>query len=643
MAMDFFQHQERARQKTGILVVYYCLAVVLIILAVYVAAAVVFHWGSRQIEGENPAVRFWIPGLFVAVTVVMGTLVGGGTLYKIHALSGGGASVAEMLGGRAINSNTTDPGERRVLNVIEEMAIASGTPIPRVFLLDEERSINAFAAGFTPNDAIIAVTRGTVDLLDRDELQGVVAHEFSHILNGDMRLNLRLIGVLNGILVLGMAGYWMFRVAARSGGSGRKKGGGAAPFIILGLAVWAIGYIGVFFGKLIKSAISRQREFLADASAVQFTRNPDGIAGALKKIGGYVMGSRLETPRAEEASHLFFANGLTSLFGNLMATHPPLGERIRCIDPAFDGAYPKVTKGPEASAEAKPRARAGAAAMADYTMRSGELVSRVGTPQAEHLSYASDLIASLPSGLREAMREPSRARAVVYCLLLNKETEPRLKQLEYLEKNADAFVNEEIRRMLPVIERVTGTSRLALIDMALPALRHLSDAQYRDFRQSVQQLAEADMKTSLFEYTLQRILLRRLDPLHFKTKLPVIQYYDLRPLLPQCGILLSVLAYAGSDSMKEAVHSFDKGIERLRPGAILTPSPLEKCSLLAIDEALNALAAASPMLKKRVLDASAECVAYDGRVTEDEAELLRAVADSLDCPIPPFLSQPAAA
>ena len=302
--MDFFERQDQARRSTRRLIAYFMLAVILIILSIYIAGITIFFGFNVNADPELPF-QWWNPDLFLWITGATLCVVVIGSLYKIFALSKGGEVVARWLGGRLIDSSTSDPQERRLLNVVEEMAIASGTPVPSVFLLEEEKSINAFAAGFTPADAVIGVTRGTLQILSREELQGVIAHEFSHILNGDMRLNIRLIGVLNGILVIAMIGYAILRSTRTS--SSKKNGGGAV--LAFGVALLIIGYVGVFFGKFIKSAVSRQREFLADASAVQFTRDPDGIAGALKKIGGLAHGSRIQNPKAEEMSHLFFSDG----------------------------------------------------------------------------------------------------------------------------------------------------------------------------------------------------------------------------------------------------------------------------------------------------------------------------------------------
>ena len=347
--MDFFEAQARAKKRTSRLVVLFGLAVVGTVLASYFATVLALgvidsnghsrrHHRYYDDDSVSAPVALWQPTLFLGVTAATLAVVGLASLFKWNEFSAGGSAVAESVGGRRVDPHTTDFGERRLLNVVEEMAIASGTPIPAVYVLDDEPAINAFAAGLTTSDAVVTVTRGTLQKLNRDELQGVIGHEFSHILNGDMRLNLRITAIVFGILVLGLAGrgvLWSLRGARVRGG--KNSGGIVLAILLIGVALLIVGYVGYFFGRLIQAAVSRQREFLADASAVQFTRNPPGIAGALRKIGGFALGSSLETHKAGAIGHFFFAQAFGSSFGGLWATHPPLPERIAAIDPQWDG------------------------------------------------------------------------------------------------------------------------------------------------------------------------------------------------------------------------------------------------------------------------------------------------------------------
>lgn len=649
--MDFFEHQERARRKTGLLVVYFIVAVVLIILAVYLAIAGVLFYGQTR-HAHGPAPTFWLPDVFAAVSIGTIILITCGSLFKIAELSSGGETVARTLGGRLIAPNTSDLRERVLLNVVEEMAIASGTPVPPVFLLDNESAINAFAAGTLPQNAVITVTRGSLHTLSRDELEGVIAHEFSHVLNGDMRLNLRLIGLLYGILLISTVGYILLRISAYSGSSRSSSGDrkGSNPLPILGLCLLIIGYVGVFFGKLIKSAVSRQREFLADASAVQFTRYPDGIARALKKIGGLAQGSRLQTPHAEEASHMFFGNGLAAPFLSLLATHPPLVERIRRIDPAFDGQFPPVGEIHYSDQDVMPADQAAARvdmksvlpallAVPGLAIQPAQAVAQVGAPSSAHLEYASNLLGNLPPELASHIRDPLGAVATIYALLFDEsEPEVRAKQLEYLAAHADPRANAETLRLAPLVAQVEAAARLSVVSLALPTLKALSPRQLAAFRDDIEALIKADNRMTLFEYAVRRIVLHRVLP-RLERKPPAsLAYSDLGPLLPACDGLLSTLARLGGEDESEAARAFQLAIAKLGPGAAqLAFLPKSECGLDKIDAALERLAAAAPAIKKQVIESCAACIGADGRVTVEEAEALRVISDALDCPMPPLL------
>jgi Zn-dependent protease with chaperone function len=642
--MDFFEHQDHARRNTRRLVLLFFLAVVAVVVAVNLAVLAIFFWAESQTDAQafeiRPEVALWVTAATVAVILI-------GSLYKTAVLSGGGEKIAQMLGGRPLESNTQDLNERRLLNVVEEMALASGIPAPAVFLLDKERSINAFAAGFSPETAVIGVTRGTLELLSRDELQGVVAHEFSHILNGDMRLNIRLMGILHGILIIGLIGYWVLRSSPRS--SDRKKGGGAV--MLLGLALFVIGYVGVFFGKLIKSGVSRQREFLADSAAVQFTRNPPGIAGALKKIGGLASSATLKSPNAEQASHLFFGNGVGRTMFRWLGTHPPLEERIRRLEPGFDGTFPEIRAAmakeapvaqmaPDATRAAPTAPRPEPAVQAPtLPLAPDEVGDLVGNPTPVHLAYAQGLLQRLPDDLHSRAREPAGARALVCALLLDPDGEIRRRQLKVLFRDGDRLLRQEIREALPGVDACTAEARLPLLDLAIPALRRLSSEQYSALKKLVEGLIAADRRVSLFEYTLQRLLLRHLEPSFRKVKPTSIQFYSLKKLGAECSVLLSALAHAGHSDAEEAGKAFACGAERLAESdAKLALRPRDGCGISQLDQSLRRLVTVAPRLKRQLLEACTATIGYDRRVTLAEGELLRAVADALECPLPPLLA-----
>ena len=660
MAMDFFESQHVARRTTGRLVALFVLAVIAIVVLVYLAFAIllgvneartaVAHGGPGG-AGGAATFELWNPQLLLWVGVGTVTLVTLASLYKISILSAGGHVVAESLDGRLIDASTDDPQQRRLLNVVQEMALASGTPVPPVYML-EETGINAFAAGYSLDDAVIGVTRGAVETLSRDELQGVIAHEFSHILNGDMRLNIRIMGIIHGILVIGIVGYYMLRVGFYSGGSRARSGRGdnRIPLALLGLALMIIGFVGTFFGKLIKAAVSRQREFLADASAVQFTRNPQGIGGALKKIGGWKKGTQLDNPNTQEISHLLFGCGLGSSFGSLLATHPPLDERIRRIDPSFKGKFERtrpLAYGPGDAAAAGLATRTSAAAAIIGGGPTGDGVAQIGRPTQAHLDYAAQLIKSLPRRIVSVAREPFGARALIYALLIDPHRDPRRRQMRRLRQFADTAVRKEFEAILPLVERLDPAVRLPLIDLTIPALRALSPGQYGAFAANVDALIEADDQVDLFEWTLHRILIKHLEGQFNPAKRGPRRYTSLKPLAPACASLLSTLAHFGSTDSAQAADAFRRATAQLQlPG--LTLLPLESCGLKAVSDALDQLRGLSPRVAPKatrsLLEACAACIAADGQVTVTEAELFRAICDSLDCPMPPLLpGQPLAA
>ena len=654
--MDFFERQDKARRNTRLLVVYFTLGVVMLILAVYAALVGIFtgigaehRHGYRQ---ETQAV-LWHPQLFLGAAVGTLAVIAMGSGFKTLELSQGGSTVATMLGGRLVSPTTTDPDERKLRNVVEEMAIAAGIPVPQVYVLPEERGINAFAAGHSNSDAVVAVTAGTMRMLSRDELQGVVAHEFSHILNGDMRLNLRLMGIIFGILCLAVIGRVLLYTRSRSS---KDKN----PLPLLGLVLIVIGWVGVLFGRLIQAAVSRQREFLADASAVQFTRNPAGLAGALKKIGGLSYGSKLQAAHAEEASHMFFGNGMGESFFHLMATHPPLAERIRAIDPSFDGNFSRVSVAePERAAPRVPpaqqrppipfpfpgqaRAQAGLAGLAPPVIAAGTVMASTGSPTHAHLRYAEGLRGAISESLQTAAHEGLGASTLIYALLLSDEETTRRKQLDELAATTSAAVGQETLRVWPDVKAVATHAKLPLVDLALPGLRQLSPTQFQQFRTAVQKLVESDGEIDLFEYVIQMVVLRHLEPHFVPARKPTVQYYALKPLAPDCAILLSALAHLGHETPERIQFAFQQGAQPLSYAAQVELSllPEEDCELAQVDVALNRLCLAVPQIKKSVLNACAQTVAADGVIQELEAELLRAIADTLDCPIPPFIPKQA--
>lgn len=639
--MNFFESQDRVRRNTFQLVLLFTLAVITLIVMTNLLVMAVFGLiNNEQMQSGGALIRRMDWRTFAAVSAGVGAVVLMGSLYKIMALSSGGKAVAEALGGQLIPQNTNDLKQRKLLNVVEEMAIASGTPVPPVYMLTGEPGINAFAAGFTPRDAVIGVTQGLIDHLSREQLQGVIAHEFSHILNGDMRLNIRLMGVLNGILIIGLAGYHILRVT-------RGRGKGAGAILGLGIGLMVIGFAGTFFGSLIKAAVSRQREYLADASAVQFTRNPDGIADALKRIGGLGFGSLVENPGAPEVSHAFFAQSVSGFMQALSATHPPLAERIKRIDPRWDGQFDSADKTDspreeEASKQANMTREALAqkvATVAVGTTMAGvaNAIDQIGNPKQETINHARSLIAELPVAIKEAARESYGARAVIYSLLFDRGREIRGRQLKHLQEHDEPDVFALTQKLIPEMDGLDISYRLPLIDIAIPALKQLSLGQYQSFRKTLTTLIEMDSRVDLMEWSLQKILFSNLDGQFLKLPHTKTSYSHVNQLRKEVELILSIMAYAGHQEQKEIEAAFDAASKTLDFGGLQLLAKTE-ISFTGLENALKELEKLRPLAKPRLLKACATSVMHDQKISPVEAELLRAFSDVLDCPMPPIIS-----
>jgi Zn-dependent protease with chaperone function len=629
--MDFFTQQEKTRKKTGLLVFFFVTAVALIIAALYAVIVAILMYNKTVRDPFQPELLLAVAGGTLLIVI-------GGSLFRISRLRRGGAAVAEMLGARAVSLDTRELKEKQLLNVVEEMAIASGVTMPDVYILDEE-GINAFAAGWGTADAAVCVTKGCLDFLTRDELQGVIAHEFSHVLNGDMRLNIRLMGIIFGLLVIAQIGFFVLRGSPRARvrvGSGKgRSGSGAAMIFLIAFALMVIGYIGVFFGNLILAAVSRSREFLADASAVQFTRNPAGISGALKKIGGLSAGSRIRHPNAAQASHMFFSSGRSSFFSGLFATHPPLGKRISAIDPSFDGIFTAVdtpSAVEEEQAAQKPQ-HGKTAAAGPLRIDPALLLATVGAAGSHHVGHAAGLARSIPNGLRLAMMDRNGAQAAVFALLLSKNPAVRKGQLETVGRCAPLVAPrmEELEQHIAPLGRNLYPP---VASLAINALKNMTREQYGIFTEALKRLIEADSRVDLFEYMLQRMVRRTLEPRFSGNATPGPATGSIKPVAAACASVFSTLAWESAESPPDAGNLFGKAAASFK-GIAPEIVPKEQCTLTALDGALERLDRLTPPLKKQVLSACLAIVSHDGVVTVNEAEYVRAIADALECPIPP--------
>lgn len=617
--MDFFAHQEAARRSTRRLVVLYVVAVLAIVACVDLAAAFVFSLGAKGERGDVAAYAFAALGALAVIGI--------GAAIRTHELRRGGPAVAELLGGRRIPLQPHDPKERMLRNLVEEMAIAAGTSAPAIYVLDDEPGLNAFAAGWTPDDAAIAVTRGCLATLDRDELQGVVAHEFSHVFHGDMRLNIRLMGTLAGIVFLATIGRALVRIGGRSGARSRKSNGGG--FVVFGALLVAIGWIGVLFARLIQAAISRQREFLADASAVQYTRNPLGIGMALARIGD--QSAHLDHPRTEEASHMLFADGVRRLVGGMFASHPPIAERIARVLPGFAASRRRddsLQSGVAALAPQRPAA--------DRVGRSGRdaLVAAFGDMQSADVEAARTLLAALPLTLLQAAHEPASAKSLACALLLDDDAVRRAAQMAMLPP--DPQLRHDAQSLRLTLRDADRAARLPLLTLALPALGELPHADRAPLRSALRALAAADGAVTPFEWALLRLAERALAPAAGdRVRRAPARFVPLAARADAAAAVLSVLARAAHGAGEEtAVAAFARGRRQLGDLPAVSLLPAAGCSLAALGEAVDALADIAPACRRRLLAGCIEAVLHDGVLQAAEADLLRALAALWDCPLP---------
>ncbi|BAO44331.1 M48 family metallopeptidase [Thiolapillus brandeum] len=642
--MDFFSAQDDARRKTRWLIVLFVLAILSLVVLTNLFIMLFVEYSNDYYVQNHTPMTFWQKfdwARFTAISLGVIVVVLAGSGIRTLSLRGGGKTVAEMMGGRLVSGNPRTPLERRLVNVVEEIAIASGTPVPQVYVMEHEPGINAFAAGYTTGDAVVAVTQGTLEKLNRAELQGVIAHEFSHIIHGDMRLNIRLIGLLFGILMVALIGRLLFRWGAL-GGSRNSKENNGIPLVVLGLGLIILGYVGVFFGNLIKAAVSRQREFLADASSVQFTRDPTGIAGALMKIGGDTQGAIINHPDAEELSHAYFGEGTRHMFTSLFATHPPLEQRIRKVLPSWDGQFLVPQKPDLAEIQKEEDAREQPRVTPQDMMMGGVILSSVldninqtEVPETVSVQEARRVLEYIPGELREAAEEPHGARALIYALILDEDHEVLEKQIWHLQDKADTGVAMLTEKHMKQVKKLAPKLRLTLVDLAMPALRQLSPQQYELFKENLQILIDMDGQVTAFEWALQRLILRHLEA-HFKHRISHIgRYKHLSKLKDEIAIMLSYLAHHTHASKMDALHAFEAAARELKIEGmhLVNESDLR---LEDLDTAMDKLAQLKPLLKPQLLKAAAACVEADGEVTALEMELLRAFSALLDCPLPPL-------
>ncbi len=656
--MNFFESQRQARAQSKRLLLLFGLAVLAIIASIdlLIALALVFDQ-SRDPDNVVPMSTILSANLG---TLLVGALITGGliavaSLYKMASLRSGGSAVAQSLGGTLVSSDTRNPHHRRLRNVVEEIAIASGVPVPEIYVLEQEVGINAFAAGYSPADAAVTVTRGALEKLTRDELQGVIAHEFSHVLNGDMRLNIKLMGVLFGILVLGIIGRKLLENMRHV-----RDSKGTVPILVAAVAVTVIGYGGVFLGRMIKASISRQREFLADASAVQFTRQTGGIAGALKKVGGLAEGSKLENAEAEEVSHMLFGDGIG--YSALFATHPPLVERIKRLDPQFDPRqYIDIAarwSGPvdvlalDAEMErtgiaglagGAPPSAAGKSASslparrAEVSISPRQVSTQVGNPAQDDYRTADAIHRQIPKALQDAAHDQASAMELVFAMLLDGDAGIASRQLSLIATSAGSSAMTTTEELQPQVTGLHPMSRLPLAAMAFPAIRRFPRQNLEQFSALLERLIHADGKIGLFEYCLAKLVATQVTDALDPARAAAIGKRKLVHCKAHICALFSIVAAFGHDDDANARRAFASGMHTLFQQSA-PPYAVPGNWVTALDQALPELNALDATAKQMLIEALVMTISTDGQVAVGEAELLRVVCAALHCPLPPMLA-----
>ncbi|HCH4652034.1 TPA: M48 family metallopeptidase [Vibrio parahaemolyticus] len=613
--MDFFHHQDTARQRTGLLVMLFTLAVLAITGLVSVISIGIYFYFTGEPFTTQSIISYCLLS-FVGVLLVVSI----SSFIRLSELNAnGGRGVAESIGGKLISTDTSNAKHRQLLNVVEEMSIASGIPVPPVYVMAEEHGINAFAAGMSIDDAVIGVTQGALDAFSRDELQGVIAHEFSHILNGDMRLNTRLIGALFGITCIAHFGHLILdnsnstRHVSRSSSDSNK---GFAVIILIAIVCLVLGWLGTLFGNMIKAAISRQREFLADASAVQFTRNDQGIAGALKKIGSNVQGSTLNTKASDEMSHMMFGQSKLSGFSSLFATHPPLDERIRRIEPNWDGIYAQHSHAQSTAFDNEQ--------VSGFAVGGGSPASQSASPSEQLSETGQQLISQLPPELVDIAREPYSARFIAFALIFDGSDIQREMIKSYVPLASQSTLLPWLDYDLPL------HLRFPLLELALPALKSLSKAQKISLCKVLRELSETDNQYSLAEWCVINLLEKQLLASFGFIK----QHKTFKQLEESVFWLLRELAWVSHSQAEKAQRAYHCALAHLGfPEVKLEPA---NSNWHLSRAALELLLQLKPKDRRMFVKACRLAIESDGEITVAEGELYRVIACFLEVPEPPL-------
>jgi len=650
--MDFFEAQDLSRKRTRWLVFYFALAVLGVVVAVNAVVLAAFVAYETWTGQGDPT--WWSLRRIAWTTAIVLTGIGLGSWLRFNELSGGGACVAKSLGGRRIDTTTRNQGEKTLMNVVEEMAIAAGMPVPEVYVLDREHGLNAFAAGFTPDDAAVAFTEGCLEHLERDELQGVAAHEIAHIAHGDARCNLIMAALLNGLLSLTLLSQGLrnsstadddgFSGLVRGGGL-RGAGAGGPLFLVIlfaVLAITAIGALGHFLGRLIQAATSREREYLADAGAVQFTRYPEGLRRALSKVGGQRRGGRMRHPGSENFAHLFFSSSQLSRASGLLSTHPDLSQRIRAIDASWDGQFtPVEIEVPVAKQTVQYHRRTVAPAKGPGVSERMAMLPRLqGPPTPFQWGMLAPLLEGLPEWIGEQLQEPNAAQAMVLAILASSGSYSPSSLPGVFGPSVPGHLKPAFDRYRPLLAKVDKHRKLILLEVALPALGELTTGGYHQFLDAVDAITESLGHSCIFAFLAARLIRVRLEPkvngqaVHSGT----VKFTKMTPeLASAAGRVLSRVARVSTRSEDDAAYAFAQGV---RSQYLLAHSleflPSDKQSIPELEAALDQMTLASFPLRRQIVQAARAMVQQNKTITASEYAMVRVLSATLGCPLPPL-------
>jgi len=650
--MNFFEHQAKARRQSRRIVIAFIAVAILTIVAVNFIVLAAIGFAGPVAQGVSAITHTGIPawlswdfltsniqaiGLSTALT---GGVIGLSSLGKVASLKSGGGKVASSLGGVLVTPDTRDPLRRRLYNVVEEISLASGVPVPEVYVMDNEPGINAFAAGYNSSDAVVAVTRGTLEKLSRSELQGVIAHEFSHILNGDMRLNIRMMGLIFGILVISIIGR-KFLHSTRYSSSNKRDG--VSAVVAVGMALVLVGYIGLFFSRWMKSAVSRQREYLADASAVQFTREPEGIGGALKKIAAYQHSSYLNTD-PEEISHMLFSKGYRSF---MFATHPPIEERIKRIERDFNAEDIENLAEKLREAERREHEQAEQASKEQAEPSKGKLlggildvdtmIDNIGNPDMERILAAAIFADALDQDLRSAAHSLEWSPEVLFYCLLNDTSKIRNKQLKIIQEQMGDISESKVSHLLTSHKKVKPQMRLPLLEIAFPGIKRRPKVEIEKILRTANDLIHVDNQVEPFEYLLVALLEMYLEEVSNPSIVKPHGKKTIVGLEQSVSDLLSSLVSQGYDmtqpsEIQQAQKAYVVAMKELAIGH--TNLQFNHDWQQRLTSALSVLNELSPSEKSKLISAMSKAVMHDGKLLSKEHELLRAICAKIHVPLP---------